>query len=129
MSVIKEFEDEAALHPEGSRARKCLTWAAIELEDRRRHIEELEEDDDARLRECEQLRQCLTQAADQLELLAKYMRDGAFTIAPDAFARDFSGWINLMAGQGDPDYLKPDGQSIRHVDLREKAPRKKKETA
>ena len=34
---------------------------------------------------------------------------------------------NIMAAHGDPDYLKPNGMSVRHIDLRSSRPRKKKE--
>ena len=45
---------------------------------------------------------------------------------PVELARDMAPHINLMAGHGDPDYLKSNGMSIRHVDLRTKKPSKKK---
>ena len=45
--------------------------------------------------------------------------------APE-ICRDMAGHINIMAGHGDPDYLNKSGNSIRHIDLREKPPRKKK---
>ena len=41
-------------------------------------------------------------------------------------SRDYTGHINIMAGHGDPDYMLKNGRSVRHVDLREKAPRKNK---
>lgn len=45
---------------------------------------------------------------------------------PIDFARDHAPFINLMGGIGDPDYMK--GQlSIRHIDLRESRPRKRKQ--
>jgi hypothetical protein len=34
-----------------------------------------------------------------------------------------------MGAHGDPDYLKSNGMSVRHVDLRQSKPRKKKEAA
>ena len=125
--MIEEFNQEAELHPEGSRARKLLTWAAIELKDRGEQIEELIETDIARTAECEQLRRALVQGADQLESVVRFMRDAAFTMDSTAFARDFSGWINLMGCSGDSDYLTANKQNpCRHIDLREKPPRKAK---
>ena len=43
-------------------------------------------------------------------------------------ARDLAPYINLMAGHGDPDYLRKNGNSIRHIDCREAAPRKTRST-
>jgi hypothetical protein len=34
-----------------------------------------------------------------------------------------------MGAHGDPDYRMPNGMSVRHIDLRERKPRKKKEAA
>ena len=45
---------------------------------------------------------------------------------PIEFARDLVPHINLMAGHGDPDYLKANGMSIRHVDTRTAKPKAKK---
>ena len=41
--------------------------------------------------------------------------------------RDYVAHINIMAAHGDPDYLKSNGMSVRHIDLRSSKPRKKKE--
>jgi hypothetical protein len=125
--MIEEFSQEAELHPEGSRARKLLIWAAIELKDRGEQIEELIETDNARTVECEQLRRALVQGADQMESVVRFMRDAAFTMDSSAFSRDFAGWINLMGCSGDADYLTANKLNpCRHVDLREKPPRKVK---
>lgn len=35
--------------------------------------------------------------------------------------------MSAMAAHGDPDYLKSNGMSVRHIDLRSSKPRKKKE--
>lgn len=84
--------------------KKALTWAAMELEDRRLQIEELIEDDLSRTAECDQLRRALMQGAEQLEILGRFMRDAAFTMDSKTFSRDFAGWINLMAHHNDEDY-------------------------
>lgn len=130
MTIKEDYLTEAALHPEGSKVRKMLTWAAMELEDRGLQIAELTDTDNARTTECEQLRRALTQGADQLEFVVRFMRDAAFTMDSGAFARDFAGWINLMGCSGDVDYLRANkAQPCRHVDLREKPPRKGKAQA
>lgn len=56
-------------------------------------------------------------------------QDQPAPVAPIDVSRDMSGHINLMAGHGDPDYLTKSGNSIRHVDLREKPPRKARANA
>lgn len=126
--LVAEFEAEAALHPQGSRARKLLTWAALELPDRAARIAELEEDDDHRLRECERLREALCTIKAALGVVGEYSRSQAFHLGfeENTFARDFSPFINLMGtyhkdpGYGDP--TKPTG----HIDTKSKATRKKK---
>lgn len=45
---------------------------------------------------------------------------------PIELGRDLVPHINLMAGHGDPDYLRPNGMSVRHVDCRTTKPRKTK---
>lgn len=46
---------------------------------------------------------------------------------PIELGRDYVSHINIMAAHGDPDYLKSNGMSVRHIDLRSSKPRKKKE--
>jgi len=48
---------------------------------------------------------------------------------PIEFVRDLAPHINLMAGHGDPDYLKSNGQSIRHIDTRNTKARVKEKIA
>ena len=45
---------------------------------------------------------------------------------PIELGRDLVPHINLMAGHGDPDYLRSNGMSIRHVDTRGATPKEKK---
>ena len=59
-----------------------------------------------------------------MEQALQAIRDGQKSVME--IGLDMAGHINLMAGHGDPDYLNKSGQSIRHADLREKPPRKKK---
>lgn len=44
---------------------------------------------------------------------------------PTELGRDLVPHINLMAAHGDPDYLKSNGMSIRHVDCRAEKTRRK----
>lgn len=127
--VIAQYKEEALLHPEGSRARKLLNWAAIELPDRAAIITELEEDDAARLRENEKLREALCTIKAALEVVGNYASDQAFHLGfeENTFARDFAPFINLMAiHHKDPDYGKPD-KPTGHIDTKDTPKRKKKE--
>lgn len=120
--MIDSLTAEAVLHPEGSRVRQLLQWAAVELPDRASRIEELEEDETSRLKECEQLREALCTIKAALAVVAEYSRAEAFSLGTQntTFARDFAPFINLMAHHGDPDYGKP-GKPRPHVDTRRKA--------
>ena len=121
MTALTELREEAALQPDGSRAKRLLTWAEIHFGDSAERISELEEDCTQMDIEREGLRHALRVARDALEVVVTYCSDRAYTLNPDTFTRDFSGHINLMGAQGDPDYKKGD-LNCRHVDLREKAP-------
>ena len=130
MNVAQEYTAEALLHPEDSRARKLLTWAAIELPDRAARIAELEGDDDHRLKECERLREALCAIKAALEVVSGHALKSAFHLGfeGNTFARDFAPFINLMGiHHQDPDYgtpTKPTG----HIDTKN-APRRKKAKA
>lgn len=127
--VVSEYKAEALLHPVGSKARKLLNWAAIELHDRASYILELEGTDDERLKECEQLREALCTVKAALEVVAGYSRDQAFHLGfeGDTFARDFAPFINLMGiHHKDPDYGAP-SKPTGHIDTKNSTKRKKKE--
>ena len=130
-SVIDQYTEEALLHPDGSRARKLLSWAAIELPDRAAIIVELEEDDDARLKENEKLREALCTIKAALEVVGNYAKDQAFHLGfeQNTFARDFAPFINLMGiHHKDPDYGTP-AKPTGHIDTKNALRRKKKEAA
>jgi hypothetical protein len=125
MTALTELREEAALHPEGTRAKRLLTWAEIHFSDSAERILELEEELTAKDIECSNLRIALIKLRDVQEAMATYARDCTHSFNPEIFSRDFAPFINLMGGHGDPDYLKGD-MSCRHVDLRQKAPKKTK---
>lgn len=124
MTVITELREAAAQQPDGSAAKRLLTWAEIHFADSAERILELEEEVTQMDIECENLRIAIIKMRGVLEAMSGYANDCAYAVSPDIFSRDFSGFINLMAGHGDPDYLKANGQSVRHVDLRKTAPKK-----
>lgn len=121
MTTSDDFLAEAARHPDGSTARKLLTWAAIELPDRAERIAELEDDEGSRLRECEGLREALCTVKAALEVIGNYSRSEAFSMGKQntTFGRDFAPFINLMGiHHKDPDYgtpTKPTG----HIDTKD----------
>lgn len=130
LSVAEQYAVEALLHPEGSNARRLLTWASIELPDRAARIAELEEDDEHRLKECERLREALCTVKAALEVVGNYSRSQAFHLGfeGNTFARDFAPFINLMGiHHKDPDYGKPT-KPTGHIDTKD-APRRKKRQA
>lgn len=108
-SVVEQYTAEALLHPEGSKARKLLNWAAMELPDRAARIAELEEDDDSRLKECEQLREALCTIKAALEVVGNYARNQAFHLGfeSNTFSRDFAPFTNIMVAHGVEPYAKP----------------------
>lgn len=122
-----QLREEAALQPDGSRAKRLLTWAEIHFGDTFERILELEEEATQMDIERENLRIAILKMREMHQAMADYAQGCARSLNGEIFSRDFSGWINLMAGHGDPDYLKSNGQSVSHVDLRSKPPRKKKE--
>lgn len=125
MTVLTELRAEAAKHPEGSPAKRLLTWAEIHFADSAERILELEEELTQMDIEREKLRHALGVVRDALDTIKGYANDQAFTFREDTFARDFAPHINLMGGHGDPDYMKGD-MACRHVDLRSKSTAKKK---
>ena len=108
-------------HPQ---ALPLLRWVILRIQTQAEALKEIRQE--LAIEELERLR--LEKAAHQAQLLMeqalqaiRYGQQSEIEIG-----RDMAGHINLMAGHGDPDYLNKSGQSIRHVDMREKPPRKKK---
>lgn len=116
-----------ALEPSHPQAPALLRWAILHIEGQDEALEEarqeLATEEEERLR----LENAAHQAQQLMEQALQAIRYGQH--ADIEISRDMAGHINLMAGHGDPDYLKKSGESIRHIDLREKPPRKKKANA
>lgn len=121
-TVTSELRDEAAQQPEGSRAKRLLTWAEIHFSDCADRILELEDDCKAVQAEADGLRQALSRLHTALEGAAQFARDAHFALDPELFSRDYCGHINLMGASGDPDYLKG-ALSCRHIDTRTTTPK------
>ena len=102
-----------------------LQWAALHIKSQDEALAELREahaeEENERLR----LESAMYHARNAIEEALQAVNH---PLCPTVeLARDMAGHINLMAAHGDPDYLKPNGMSVRHIDLRSSKPRKKKE--
>lgn len=101
-----------------------LQWAALHIESQDEALaetrEELANEESERLR-LENVANATKQAIEAA------LRSVATAVPqPVDIGRDLVPHINIMAGHGDPDYLKANGMSIRHVDCRTTKPRKSK---
>ena len=116
------------LGPSHPQAPPLLRWAILHIQSQNTALEEalqeLASEEAERLR----LEQTAYIAQEAVEAALAAIKYGQQPPAPE-IGRDMAGHINLMAGHGDPDYLNKSGKSIRHVDLREKPPHKKKANA
>lgn len=102
-----------------------LQWAALHVESQDDALAEAREE--LAREECQRLglEAALHRAREAVE--AALAAINSPLCPPIELGRDCVPHINLMAGHGDPDYLKPNGMSVRHVDLRSSKPRKKKQ--
>lgn len=93
-----------------------LQWAALHIASQDEALVDLREEQATEQAEREELQQaaCLAKTTIESALTAVM----AVIRQPIEFGRDFVPHINLMAAQGDPDYLKSNGMSIRHIDCR-----------
>ena len=103
---------------------RLLQWAALHIESQDEALAELREAHAEEEAERLRLENALHQAKMAIEAALAAINKPL--CPPIELGRDMVPHINLMAGHGDPDYLKPNGMSVRHVDLRESKPRAKK---
>ena len=102
-----------------------LQWAALHIESQDEALAELREEHAREERERMGLECALGAAKEAIEAALAVVNTPL--CPPIELGRDYVSHINLMAAHGDPDYLKPNGMSVRHIDLRSSRPRKKKE--
>ena len=114
-----------ALEPSHPQAPALLRWAILHIEGQDEALAEARQEWASEEAERLRLEQAAYMAQEAIETALAAIKYGQRPPAPE-ICRDMAGHINLMARHGDPDYLNKPGQSIRHVDLREKPPRKKK---
>ena len=117
-----------ALGPSHPQALPLLRWAILHIQSQNEALEEVRQEWVSEEAERLRLEQAAHMAQEAIETALAAIKYGQRPPAPE-IGRDMAGHINLMAGHGDPDYLNKSGKSIRHVDLREKPPRKKKVNA
>lgn len=125
---MSELTDSLRAHGQqhmGTDLGGLLQWAALHIESQDEALAELREahaeEENERLR----LESAMYHARNAIEEALQAVNHPL--CPPVELARDMAGHINLMAAYGDPDYLKSNGMSVRHIDLRSSKPRKKKE--
>lgn len=101
-----------------------LQWAALHIANQDEALAEVREELDRERAERQRIEQAALSAKAAIETALAAI--AAPLCPPIELWRDLVPHINLMAGHGDPDYLKSNGDSIRHVDCRSEKPRAKK---
>lgn len=104
-----------------------LQWAALHIDSQDEALSELRTEHAQEEAERIRLERAIFDARQAAEAALAALT--APMCPPIELARDLVPHINLMAGHGDPDYLKTNGMSIRHVDCRTTSPKRKKAAA
>lgn len=124
---LRESEDgESGLSTEVLQLGAKVRHLEVLAQDQRDHIVDIETKLVRALSDADQLHAALVQAAQTVCDVGQSMRAAIPADCSELFGRDMCGHINLMAAHGDPDYLKSNGMSVRHIDLRSNKPRKKR---
>jgi hypothetical protein len=124
MSELTEKLRAAGEAHKGTDLGGLLQWAALHIESQDEALSGLSEEHAQEEAERIKLEGALHAAKGKIQEAMDSLT--AAWCPPVEFGRDMVAHINLMAGHGDPDYMKSNGMSIRHVDLRSAKPRKKK---
>lgn len=118
--LLQKLRAEAALR-DRTEISKLLLWAALHIESQDEALAEARSELEQESRERIKLEEALQSSKHQVEQALQTLQ--AAWCPPVEFGRDLAPHINLMAGHGDPDYLKSNGNSIRHIDTRTTKPR------
>ena len=118
--LLQKLRDEAALR-DRTEISKLLLWAALHIESQGEALAEARHEWEQESRERIKLENALHSGKQQVEQALQTLQ--AAWCPPVELGRDLAPHINLMAGHGDPDYLKSNGNSIRHTDTRTTKPR------
>ena len=106
----------------GSEVGGVLQWAILHIASQDEALAEIRAEHAQEEAERLRLEAALHDAAQALDGTLQVLRSA--WCPPVELARDFVPHINLMAGHGDPDYLKTNGNSMRHTDTRSTRARK-----
>ena len=123
-NIIKQLKAAGEQH-KGSDLGGLLQWAALHIDAQDEALAELREEYAREKSDRVGLEGAMGAAKEAIEAaLAAVSKP---LCQPIELGRDYVSHINIMAAHGDPDYLKSNGMSVRHIDLRSSKPRKKKE--
>ena len=118
--LLERLRAEAALR-DRTEISKLLLWAALHIESQDEALSEARAEWEWESRERIKLENALQVSKAHVEQALQTLQ--AAWCPPVELGRDLAPHINLMAGHGDPGYLKSNGNSIRHVDTRTTKPR------
>ena len=118
--LLERLRAEAALR-DRTEISKLLLWAALHIESQDEALAEARSEWELESQERIKLENALQVSKAHVEQVLQTLQ--AAWCPPIELGRDLAPHINLMAGHGDPDYLKSNGNSIRHVDTRATRPR------
>lgn len=123
MSKLTDKLLDAGEQHRGTDLGGLLQWAALHIAGQDEALSEVREELAREQTERHRLEQSAGTAKDAIETALAAI--SAQLCPPIELGRDFVPHINLMAGLGDPDYMKSSGMSIRHIDCRSKKSRAK----
>lgn len=118
--LLQKLRAEAALR-DRTEISRLLLWAALHIESQAEALAEARDEWERESRDRIKLENALHSSKQQVEQALQTLQ--AAWCPPVELCRDLAPHINLMAGHGDPDYLKSNGNSIRHTDTRTTKPR------
>ena len=127
MSELTEKLRTAGETHKGTDLGALLQWAALHIDDQDEALSELRDEHASEERARLHLERAAHEAKHAVEMALAAIT--APLCPPIELGRDLAPHINLMAGHGDPDYLKSNGQSIRHIDTRNTKSKVKEKTA
>lgn len=125
MNITKKLTDAAWKH-KGTDLGGLLQWAALHIESQDEALAEARGDIEFMEGERRRLELGIAAATLAADAALQALRNAATVDPTETMSKDMAPHINLMGGMGDPDYLRSNGMTCRHVDLRETKPRKAK---
>ena len=123
MSELTDRLAKAGEQHKGTDLGGLLQWAVLHIADQDEALADVREEHANEERERLRLERAAYEVKAAIETALAIV--SAPLCKPTELGRDLVPHINLMAAHGDPDYLKSNGMSIRHVDCRETKTRRK----